>query len=101
MANQLMTDVEQIEVMYKGLFASIKIELVNTQHFIDHLEVMGKPHPDCEVSYDLLKRYREFLHWWLRKIDIFKRSKDLDKIIPWKDLPTLSVFENSHSPIPH
>lgn len=88
------------ETMYKGLLASIKLELVNTQHFIDYYEVLKKDHPDSKVPYDVLKRYREFLYWWLRKIDLFKRGQPLESVLPFLELPSLTVFEDPTAPIP-
>ncbi len=90
-----------VEFFYKGLLASIKLELVNTQHFIDYYEVLAKRHPECDISESDLKRYREFLHWWLRKIDKFKRGQPLEEVMPIIPLPPLSLFQDKNSPIPH
>jgi hypothetical protein len=96
----LTPDKERIDLMYKGLFASIKVELVTTQHFIDYFEMMNKHHPECKTSYADLKSYREFLHWWLRKIDTYRRTKDMDKELALLELPSLSLFE-ANKPIPY
>jgi len=73
-------DLTEMQAFHIAMCNKIKEELADTQYLIDFKELIGvnsESDPEKRIPIEVLRRYREFLHTWIRRIQNFEYTKKL------------------------